>query len=82
MDDRVANRFLLQGIQDWGQTAEVRENAVRDYVAAAGLEFGSTEANEWLINVLRDLRRGEFSDEIRQLKAALDARTAASSTAK
>jgi alpha-N-acetylglucosamine transferase len=76
-DDRVAHRFLLQGIQLWGQTAEQREKATRDYVAAAGLMFGSKEANEWLAAVLKNLRRGEFNSEVRQLQEAIYARRAA-----
>lgn len=74
MSDRVAHTFLLQGIQHWGQTGEQREKATRAYVAAAGLMFGSTEANEWLAGVLKNLRRGEFNSEVQQLQDAIDAR--------
>jgi hypothetical protein len=77
MPDQVANSFLLHGIQHWGQTAEQREKATRDYVEAAGLKFGSTEANEWLAGVLKNLQRGEFYSEVSQLQAAINARKAA-----
>lgn len=77
MTDRTASNFLLSSIQHWGQSAEQREKATRDYVEAAGLKFGSTEANEWLEGVLKNLRRGEFHSEVRQLNAALEARKAA-----
>lgn len=74
MADRVAHTFLLQGIQHWGQSAEQREKATREFVAAAGLTFDSTEANEWLASVLKNLRRGEFNSEVSQLQAAIEAR--------
>lgn len=75
-EDRVSHTFLLQGIQHWGQTAEQREKATRDYVEAAGLRFGSNEANEWLSGVLKTLRRGEFNSEVRQLQDAIAERHA------
>ena len=75
-DDRTAHTFLLQGIQHWGQTAEQREKATRAYVEAAGLTFGSEEANEWLDGTLKNLRRGEFNSEVRQLQEALADRQA------
>lgn len=74
--ERISRNFLLQGIQNWGQTAEQREKATRDYVAAAGLQFGSGEADVWLNDVLKDLKRGEFNSEARQLQAAVEARAA------
>lgn len=77
MTDRVAHTFLLQGIQHWGQTAEQREAATRAYVAAAGLKFGSDEANKWLAEVIKNLRRGEFNDEVHQLQEAIRVRKAA-----
>lgn len=77
MNDRVAHNFLLQGIQHWGQTAEQREAATRAYVEAAGLKFGSTEANEWLAGVLRTLPRGKFESEVEHLQAAITAKAVA-----
>lgn len=77
MNDRIAHTFLLQGIQHWGQTAEQREKATREYVSAAGLKFGTTEANEWLASILKNLRRGKFEDEIQQLQAAIAVRRTA-----
>lgn len=74
MTDRVVENYLLQGIQHWGQTAEQREKATRDFVEAAGLEFGTVEACKWLDGVLHNLRRGEFYSEVNQLQAAIDAR--------
>lgn len=68
MTDRVAHTFLLQGIQHWGQTAEQRENATRAYVQAAGLTFGSDEANKWLEEVLKTLPRGRFEGEVAYLQ--------------
>jgi hypothetical protein len=73
-NNRVANRFLLQGIQHWGQSDAEREKATRDYIEAAGLESGTEEANKWLANVLTNLRRGKFELEIEQLNTALEAR--------
>jgi hypothetical protein len=72
MTDRVAHAFLLQGIQHWGQTAEQRERATRAYVEAAGLKFGSNEANEWLEVVLKNLRRGKFETEVEYLQSAIE----------
>lgn len=69
--EQVAKHFLLRGIQHWGQTDEEREQATRKYVAAAGKEFGTREAEEWLKGVLSRLRRGKFETEVEQLIAAL-----------
>ena len=81
MDDyqleEVARSYLGMGIQSWGQTAEQREKATREYIKAAGLMFGSSEATEWLSGVLRGLRRGRFEDEVEQLVAALKSRRSA-----
>lgn len=75
--ERISRNFLLQGIQHWGQTAEQREKATRDYVAAAGIKFGTKEADDWLNGVLQKLQRGEFNSEARQLQAAIESRRAA-----
>jgi hypothetical protein len=69
--EEIARNYLGMGIQHWGQTAEQREMATREYVAAAGLQFGSTEANEWLKGVVLGLRRGKFEIEVEQLIAAI-----------
>ena len=70
----IARKFLLRGIQDWGQSAADREQATREYVNAAHFVFGSREGNAWLDDVLKNIRRGEFNSEAEQLEAALDAR--------
>lgn len=76
MDDyqieEIARSYLGLGIQYWGQTSEQREKATREYVEAAGLTFGSTEANEWLKGVILNLRRGKFETEVEQLIAAIN----------
>jgi hypothetical protein len=75
MDDyeieTVCRRYLGMGLQDWGQTAEERENATRKYVAAAGKKFGTKEADEWLAGVVSNLQRGEFWNEVAQLGDAI-----------
>jgi hypothetical protein len=71
----IASRFLLRGIQDWGQSAADREQATRDYVNAARYVFGSREGNAWLDGVLLKLRRGKFEDELEQLTSAIDERS-------
>jgi hypothetical protein len=71
----TARNFLLRGIQDWGQSAEQREQATRDYVNAGRYVFGSREGNAWLDSVLAKLRRGEFNNEVEHLVTALDARS-------
>jgi hypothetical protein len=70
--ERISRNFLLQGIQHWGQTAEQREKATRDYVEAAGLQFGTGKTDEWLNDVLKNLKRGEFNSEARQLQVAIE----------
>jgi hypothetical protein len=75
--ERISRDFLLMGIQYWGQTAEKREEATRAYVAAAGLKFGTGEADRWLNVVLANLQRGEFNSEARQLQAAIEKQKAA-----
>jgi hypothetical protein len=77
--ERISRNFLLMGIQHWGQTAEKREEATREYVSAAGLKFGSKEASEWLAGVRKSLLRGEFNSEARQLQSAIEARKAIAS---
>lgn len=74
--EKIARSYLGLGIQHWGQTAEQRERATRDYVEVAGLKFGSTEANEWLSGVISSLRRGKFETEVEQLIAAINDRKA------
>lgn len=74
--ERISRNFLLQGIQHWGQTAAQREKATRDYVVAAGIKFGTKEADDWLNGVVGNLQRGEFNSEARQLQAAIEARKA------
>jgi hypothetical protein len=79
MDDyeieNISRKYLGMGIQDWGQTAEERENATRKYVEAAGLKFGTKEADQWLDGVLSNLRRGEFWSEVAQLGTAIKSRS-------
>lgn len=70
-DDRVAHTFLLQAIQHWGQTEQQREKATRDFVEAAGVKFPSHEAVKFLDGVTRNLKRGEFNSEVRQLQEML-----------
>lgn len=72
--EEIARTYLWLGIQQWGQTAEQREKATRAYVEAAGFKFGSTEANEWVMGVVQNLRRGKFETEVEQLIAALASR--------
>lgn len=72
--EEVCRSYLGMGIQHWGQSAEQRENATRKYVEAAGLQFGTNEANEWLLSVNKNLRRGKFESEIAQLVTALESR--------
>lgn len=74
----TARTFLLTGIQDWGQSAADREQAMRDYVNAGRFVFGSREGNAWLDGVIAKLRRGEFNDEVEQLVTALNQRSIAS----
>jgi len=74
--EEIARTYLGLGIQHWGQTAEQRERATREYVEAAGLKFGSTEANEWLKSIVLNLRRGKFETEVEQLMAAITNRKA------
>lgn len=72
--EEIARTYLGLGIQQWGQTAEQREQATRAYVEAAGFKFGSAEANEWVMGVVQNLRRGKFETEVEQLIAALASR--------
>lgn len=72
----ICRSYLGMGIQNWGQGADKREAATRKYVEAAGLTFGTTEADEWLSGVLGRLRRGKFETEIEQLMAAVSSRAA------
>jgi aspartate aminotransferase-like enzyme len=75
--EEIARTYLGLGIQNWGQSVEQREKATRAYVEAAGLKFGSMEANEWIMGVVQNLWRGKFETEVDQLVAAITNRRAA-----
>ncbi|HKI61400.1 MAG TPA: hypothetical protein VKA31_03815 [Mariprofundaceae bacterium] len=34
----VAQKFMLMGVQEWGQSRETKESTVSDYVRAAGFD--------------------------------------------
>ena len=36
--ERIATRFMLEAIQDWGQTEEERRQAVQNLLDAAGFD--------------------------------------------
>lgn len=42
MTDRVANRFMLQAVQEWGQSEAERIKAVQDLIDAAGFKATAT----------------------------------------
>ena len=67
----IATSFLLRGIQQWGQSQEDHDMAVRQYVEAAGFEYGSVAATRFLGEIERDLPRGECNAEIRWLEKKL-----------
>lgn len=92
----VANVFMLQGIQEWGQTDEARIKAVQDLLDASGFDaiatcspvFGGiwpkpcigsdgVAASEWLRLLTKNLKRGEYNSEVRQIEEAIAARKAA-----
>jgi hypothetical protein len=67
----IARSFLSMGIQSWGQSVEKRAEVTRNYLKLAGFgEDGGTDAAIWLANVVNNLHRGEFHDEVRQLETA------------
>lgn len=38
MSDRIANNFMLRGVQDWGQSTQERAEATAAFLRAAGFD--------------------------------------------
>lgn len=65
----IAQKYLLLGIQHWGQSEHERQKATNAYLEAAGFRPG--EGHEWLADIHQNLVRGKFEHELDQLVAAL-----------
>lgn len=71
----IARKFLLFGVQEWGQADDARRTAAIAYLTLAGIDdVESKAASEFLAQTCRDLRRGKLEHEIDQLVAAAAAR--------
>lgn len=69
----IAKRYMILGVQSWGQSLDVRREATEAYLNAAGAGIDRA-GYQWLAGVMANLRFGKVEDEIEQLTAVLIAK--------
>ncbi len=73
--ERMASKFLLRYVQHWGQSDMERQEARENFLQAAGFRDTDSElAGLWLADVVDDMPRGRFEDEVCYLERALQSR--------
>jgi hypothetical protein len=70
-NNRISRLMMLQGIQHWGQSQAQRDEAITNYVKAAGFDPSDPEADKWLSEVILSMPRGKYEIEVDHLTAAL-----------
>lgn len=67
----IAQKFLMNVVQEWGQSENERQDAWHNYQHAAGFHFRSAASDKWISHVVDTMPRGKFEREVEHLTKAL-----------